>query len=188
MDTGVVLMFAAIVVARIVDVSLDTMRTAAIVQGRRLFGAALGFVQATIFISVVAKVLLSADQLVYVVAYGLGFALGTYIGIAIEQRLAFGQQMALVFTTKGPELAQALIGMGHRVAEVRAHVEGENREMTLLYVESPRKRTRSLIRDAAEVDQNSFCVVNDVRVSGFAARRKHTDSPRVQPGGRPRLR
>ncbi|HXK21952.1 MAG TPA: DUF5698 domain-containing protein [Myxococcota bacterium] len=177
MSTGVALTFVIIVLARIVDVSMDTMRTVAIVQGRRLFAAVLGFVQAVIFISVVAKVLLSVDHLAYVPAYGLGFALGTYFGIAIEERLAFGQQMALLFTRKGAELAKALIGIGYRVAQVHAHVEGG--EMTILYVESPRKRTRRLIRDVGAIDQGCFFVVNDVRASTFVASRDRVDSPRT---------
>jgi uncharacterized protein YebE (UPF0316 family) len=177
MSTGVALTFVIIVLARIVDVSMDTIRTAAIVQGRRLFAAVLGFVQAVIFISVVAKVLLSVDHLVYVLAYGLGFALGTYFGIAIEQRLAFGQQVTSLFTTKGTELANALNAVGYRVATVHANVGGG--EITILYVESPRKRTRSLIRDAGAIDPGCFCIVNDVRVAAFVARGDRVDSPRT---------
>ena len=174
MSTGVAYMFVIIVLARIVDVSLDTVRTAAIVQGRRVFAATLGFVQAVIYISVIAKVLLDVDHPVYVLAYGLGFALGTYLGIAIEQRLAFGKQVASLFTTRGAELTDKLIAAGYRVAAVHAH--GERGEMTIVHVEVPRKRARSLMRDAWAIDKACFCIVNDVRVSGFAARRKRIDS------------
>ena len=46
MNTSVALTSALIVLARITDVTLDTLRTAAIVQGRRVFAAALGFFEA----------------------------------------------------------------------------------------------------------------------------------------------
>jgi len=81
-----------IILARITDVTLDTIRTVAIVQGRRVFAAVLGFFEAVICVCAVAKVLLNMDHPIYAVAYGLGFALGTFLGITIEQRLAFGQQ------------------------------------------------------------------------------------------------
>jgi uncharacterized protein YebE (UPF0316 family) len=174
MSTSVALTFVIIVLARIVDVSLDTVRTAAIVQGRRVFAATLGFVQAVIYISVIAKVLLDVDHPVYVLAYGLGFALGTYLGIAIEQRLAFGQEVASLFTTRGTELANTLIAAGYRVAAVHAH--GERGEMTILHVEVPRKRARGLLRDAWAIDEDCFCIVNDVRVAEYA-------SGRVRPAG-----
>ena len=174
MSTTVAFTFAIIVLARIVDVSLDTVRTAAIVQGRRVFAAALGFVEAVIYISVVGKVLLTIDHPVYVLAYGLGFALGTYLGIAIEQRLAFGEQVASFFTTRGAELAETLTGSGYRVAAVHTQVRGG--EMTILHVEVPRKRARTLIRAAGAIDQACFCIVNDVRVAEFVGRRRTPSS------------
>src|SRR5579862_5438365 len=89
-----------IVLARITDVSLDTIRTVAIVQGRRVFATVLGFFEAVIYVSAVAKVLLNMNHPIYTAAYGLGFALGTFLGITIEQRLAFGRQLASLFTKK----------------------------------------------------------------------------------------
>jgi uncharacterized protein YebE (UPF0316 family) len=169
MNASVAIVCLLIVLARIADVTLDTVRTVAIVQGRRLFAAVLGFFEAVIYISVVAKVLQDLDHPVYVLAYGLGFALGTYLGIAIEQYLGFGQQLASLFTRRGAELAKALVAAGYRVAKVQGHVrEGE---VSILYVEVPRKRARKLIRHAAGIDESCFCVVNDVRLSDFAAPR-----------------
>jgi uncharacterized protein YebE (UPF0316 family) len=169
MSTAVALTFAAIVLARIGDVTLDTIRTVAVVQERRMFAAVLGFVQAVIYISVVAKVLLNIDHSVYILAYGLGFALGTYLGIAIEQRLAFGEQVASLFTTRGVELANALTAEGYPVAEVDTRVRGG--EMTILYVQVPRKRARKVIREASAIDSSCFCIVNDVRFMRYAALR-----------------
>ena len=168
MNTSVALTFALIVLARITDVTLDTLRTAAVVQGRRVFAAALGFFEAVIYVTAIAKVLLNMDHPIYALAYGLGYALGTYLGIAIEQRLAFGLQVASLFTRKGLELAKALTEAGYRVARVETHVR--DGDMTLLYVEVSRKRAPKLIRDAGEIDKDCFCVVNDVRVAGYAAR------------------
>ena len=93
MNTTVFITFWLIVLARIVDVTLDTIRTVAIVQGRRMFSASLGFFQAVVYISAIAKVLLNIDHPIYVLAYGLGFASGTFLGITIETRLAFGHQL-----------------------------------------------------------------------------------------------
>ena len=109
MNTTVVITTLLIVVARIVDVSLDTLRTAAIVQGRRAYAACLGFVEAMVYICAIAKVLQDLSHPSYLVAYALGFALGTYLGIAIEQYLAFGKQVASLFTRKGVDLVEALV-------------------------------------------------------------------------------
>jgi uncharacterized protein YebE (UPF0316 family) len=168
MDASVILTCLIIILARITDVTLDTLRTTSIVQGRRTYSAILGFFEAVIYVSVVAKVLLNLDHRVYVLAYGTGYALGTFFGITIEQRLAFGQQLATLFTRKGMDLAQSLMAAGYRVAEVQGQIH--NGEITILYVEVTRKHAARLILDAAAIDAFCFCVVNDVRLSRYAIR------------------
>jgi uncharacterized protein YebE (UPF0316 family) len=182
MNTSVAFTFVLIVVARITDMTLDTIRTASIVQGRRMFSAILGFFQAVVYILAIAKVLLNMDHPVYALAYGLGFALGTFLGITIEQRLAFGQQLASLFTRKGAELAKALVAAGYRVAKVQGHVR--DGEVSILYIEVPRKQAQKLIRKAGAIDETCFCVVNDVRQASFVERSKPKDEPATRSGSK----
>ena len=103
------------------------------------------------------------DHPIYALAYGLGFAMGTFLGITIEQRLAFGLQVVSLFTRSGAELAKGLVSAGYRVAKVQGPIR--DGEASILYVEVLRKHTRKLISDAAAIDETCFCVVNDVRVA-----------------------
>jgi uncharacterized protein YebE (UPF0316 family) len=166
MNVTVFVTFWLIVLARITDVSLDTIRTVSVIQGRRSFAAVLGFFEAVVYICAVAKVLLNMNQPVYAVAYGLGFAAGTYLGMVIEQRLAFGNQMVLLLTSKGPELAEVLRTGDYRVAEVKGHVREGDR--TILCVEIPRRDVKKLIRLASAVDERCDFIVHDIRLAGFA--------------------
>jgi uncharacterized protein YebE (UPF0316 family) len=174
MNASVALTFLLIVLARITDVSLDTIRTVAVVQGRRKFAALLGFFEAVVYITAVAKVLLNMNHPVYALAYGLGYAAGTYLGITIEQRLAFGNQLASLFTRKGVELAKVLLAAGYRLAEVQGHTQNGN--LTILYVEIPRRHARKLVHDASAVDEACFCIINDVREAAFVAPRRTSAS------------
>jgi uncharacterized protein YebE (UPF0316 family) len=167
MNLTIFITFWLIVLARITDVTLDTIRTVAIVQGRRTFAATLGFFEAIVYICAVAKVLLNMDHPVYALAYGLGYASGTFLGITIEQRLAFGQQVASLFTRKGVDLAKALRAAGYRLVEVKGHTR--DGDLTILYVEIARRLAQKLVRDATTVDESCFCIVNDVRVASLMA-------------------
>ena len=177
MPTSVAVTFVLIIVARITDVTLDTVRTADIIQGRRVFAAILGFFEAVVYICVVAKVLLNMNHPVYALAYGIGFASGTYFGIVIEQHLAFGEQVISLFTRKGEELYLALTDAGYRVAEVHGH--SRDGDLAILHVEISRKLARNLVRDAAALDPSCFCVINDVRMAkyltGSTPNSKHMD-------------
>ncbi|MDB6038660.1 MAG: hypothetical protein JWM99_2501 [Verrucomicrobiales bacterium] len=169
MNTTILFTFCLIVLARIIDVTLDTIRTVAIVQGRRVFAAVLGFFEAVIYISAIAKVLLNMNHPVYALAYGIGFASGTFLGITIEQYLAFGDQLATLVTRKGVDVADALRTAGYRFIDVKGHATDS--DLTLLYVEVPRRQAQKLIREARTADEWCFCIVNDVRVTQSAARR-----------------
>ena len=168
MSLTVFITFWLIVLARITDVSLDTIRTASIIQGRRLFAAVLGFFEAVVYICAVAKVLMNMSQPVYALAYGLGFALGTYLGMVVEQRLAFGNQMVLLLTSKGQELAEALRGANYTVAEVEGRIREGDR--TILGVEVPRRNARKLIHLARTFDEGCDFIVHDIRFANFARR------------------
>ena len=137
MNLTVFATFWLIVLARITDVSLGTVRMVSVVQGRRAFAAVLGFFEAVVFISVVAKVLLNMNQPVYALAYGFGFATGTYLGMLIEQRLAFGKQLVFLLTPKGPELADVLRAGDFLLAEVKGRT-GEG-DLNILCVEIARR-------------------------------------------------
>jgi uncharacterized protein YebE (UPF0316 family) len=168
MNLTVFATFCLIVLARITDVSLGTIRMVSVVQGRRGFAAVLGFFEALVFISVVAKVLLNMKQPVYALAYGLGFATGTYLGMLIEQRLAFGKQLVFLLTHKGPDLAEVLRAGEYRVAELK----GQTRDgfLTILCVEIARREANKLIRIASAVDEQCVVIVNDIRRAELARR------------------
>ena len=166
MSITVFVTFWLIVLARITDVSLDTIRTVSVIQGRRAFAAVLGFFEAAVYICAVAKVLLNMNQPVYAVAYGLGFAAGTYLGMVIEQRLAFGNQLVLLLTPKGLAVAEVLRKGNYRVAEVKGH--SREGDLMILCVEVPRRHAQKLIRLARAVDDRCDFIVNDIRLADFA--------------------
>ena len=168
MNLAVFVTFWLIVLARIIDVSLDTIRMVSVVQGRRTFAAVLGFFEAVVYICAVAKVLLNMNQPVYALAYGLGFATGTYLGMVIEQRLAFGKQLVFLLTPKGPELAKVLRAADFLLAELKGRTR--DGDLTILCVEIARREAQKLMRMASAVDERCVVIVHDIRRSDFARR------------------
>jgi len=156
-----------IIVARIGDVSLGTVRTICVINGRRSIAWLLGFAEVLIWIFVVATVVGEArENPVYGVAYAFGFACGNFIGISVEQRLAWGEQMLTVFTHQGPGMAFALRDKGFRVTQIRG--EGRDGPVNLLHVKTARRKIRQLAELVRMIDQKCFYVVTDVRHASTA--------------------
>ncbi|MGM0365684.1 MAG: DUF2179 domain-containing protein [Actinomycetota bacterium] len=77
-----------IFVGRVIDVSLGTIRFNMIIRRRKIFAAVIGFIEVTIFIAVIARVVQDLNNFYGILAYGAGFAAGTLIGIKISEKLS----------------------------------------------------------------------------------------------------
>lgn len=152
-----------IAAARVVDVSLGTLRMIAVVHGRRGLAWALGFFEVLLWVMVVSQVIrvIDLEHWYYGVAYALGFATGNWVGIAIEQRLAHGEQAVRVFTRRGSELAAVLRGSGYGVTTFVGH--GKDGPVDMLYIEALRRHVPDVIATVRAFDAAAFYVVDDVR-------------------------
>src|SRR3972149_2733873 len=72
--------------ARIVDVSLGTIRVNMIIRKKKIIAALIGFVEVTIFISVIVRIIKNVDNIYGILAYGAGFAVGPIVGIIITEK------------------------------------------------------------------------------------------------------
>lgn len=87
-----------IFLARIVDVSLQTIRIVAIARGIRWLAPLVGFFEVLIWIVAISQIMKRASSPMAYIAYAAGFAAGTAIGQAIERRLTLGMVLVRVIT------------------------------------------------------------------------------------------
>jgi len=154
-----------IFVARIVDVSLGTIRTIVVVQGRALIAWILGFCEVLVWVIVVSKVIHNLDNPPYIIAYALGFATGNVVGIMIENRVAIGTQIVRIFTRHGADLTSALLLEGFRVTRFKA--QESTGAVNMLFIPVIRRQTRSLIGTCGRIDPECYCIVDDVRSAAY---------------------
>ena len=96
--------------ARVSDVTLLTIRTLMVVQGRKLQASIIGFFEVLVYIVALGKVVSSLDDPMNILFYALGFAAGNYVGITIENKIALGNLGAQIIlkTDKNNELIEIL--------------------------------------------------------------------------------
>jgi uncharacterized protein YebE (UPF0316 family) len=160
---GVLLTCGAIVVGRIADVTLGTLRTVFVVHGRRGVACVLGFFELLIWVVVVSRVVGNLDKPIYAVCYATGFALGTYLGITVEGWFGAGDQVLRVFTRLGKGLVAELRGMGYVVTQFEG--AGKEGPISMLFLQTPRRRVRPAIEAVLRADPECFYIVDDIRLS-----------------------
>ena len=162
MDMTVLGVSVLIIFARIADVSLGTLRTVSVIQGRRGVSWFLGFAELLIWVFAVSAVIHNLDKPVYALSYAFGFATGNYVGLTLERWIAFGEQVVRVFTRQGPKVAVQLRSEGFRVTSFPG--EGRDGPVQMLFIEIPRKKTQDIILFSRQIDPKCFCIVDDIRL------------------------
>ncbi len=148
---------------RICDVSLGTMRTIAVVQGKLKVSVALGFFEVLIWICGVSQVMLCVRQYpVVAVAFAAGFATGNGVGILLERMIAMGSvSLTIISPGAGAAIAERLRANGQRLTTFAG--EGRDGPVTLIYTTCPRRALRKLLELARSLDPRLFYTVEPLR-------------------------
>lgn len=153
-----------IILARIGDVSLGTMRTVAVVSGHRGLAWLFGLLEMTIRVFVVSAVIAHIrTEPAYGLAFALGAATGNYVGVTLQRWLPFGDQVVRVFTREGTPMFERLRGDGYGVTKFQG--EGRDGAVTMLFVQVGRPKTRHVVHAAREIDPRCFYTIDDIRVA-----------------------
>lgn len=100
--TSFLLLPLLIFVARVADVTVATVKLMYVVNNARRIAALLGFVEALITIMALSRIMHEASHWSAFVAFAAGFSTGTYVGMSIEAKLAYGSCMVRWFSKKLP--------------------------------------------------------------------------------------
>src|SRR4029078_11993146 len=82
-----------IFLARMCDVTLGTLRNVFISKGLRNVVPVLGFFEVTSWLLSIKQIMQHLDNPLCYIAFAGGFAMGTYVGLFVEKRLAIGMQV-----------------------------------------------------------------------------------------------
>lgn len=143
---------------RIVDVTLGTMRTISVVNGRVRLSVVLGFFEILTWLTAVSQAILRVrEDPVLMVAYAAGFAAGNAIGITLERRLALGQCVVRFISREGHAVAEVLRAHG----TVLGAFESDSPEEpdTLVFATLARRDLGPVVSAARAIDPGVFYVV-----------------------------
>lgn len=162
-----------IYLARIVDVSCDTMRVLFTVRGKRAIAGILGFLQALIWIFAVGTAIRHLDSWLHVFAYAAGYATGAVTGITIERYVAYGvAQVRIVTREHGRAIADALRDLGFGVTQSAG--EGRAGAVEVLHTIVQRSQVEDVMRVVDRHDPVAMVTVEEPRAvrGGFVDTRE----------------
>ncbi len=147
---------------RIIDVSLGTLRIIFVSKGEKYIAPVIGFFEVLIWIVVISEIFSRANDFTAYLSYAAGYATGNFVGILIEQRIAFGILLCRVYTKgNGKELVSLLNRQNYGATLI--HGTGSLGEIDVIETVVDRKQMKRVEKIFTEFDPNVFFVVEDVR-------------------------
>ena len=149
--------------ARICDVSIGTIRILFLQRGHKLWAPILGFFEVTIWLLAIRQIMQNLNNVFCYIAYGAGFATGNYIGMLLEEKLAFGKLVLRIITTShAAKLANEMRKSGLGLTQVDAKGHSGKVDLILAVIE---RKDLPMVADMTERYQpDAFYSIEDTRM------------------------
>ncbi len=148
---------------RIFDVSFSTMRIILSVRNARWIVPILAFFEVAIWLTAAGNAIRHLSSPLHVLGYTTGFAAGTWVGLWIEQKLAFGwASLQVVSRDAGAELAARLRDRGFGVTELSA--QADDNRVDVLQAILKRRAIPTAIAIIERSDPDAFGMVDQPHV------------------------
>jgi uncharacterized protein YebE (UPF0316 family) len=148
--------------ARVLDVTIGTLRIIFVSRGFKGKAALLGFFESLIWVLAVSQVIQNLTNVLTYIAFALGFAAGNYVGMLIEERIAFGNLIVRIITRKdATELLKQLWHSGYGVTNLPGH--GESGPVQLIFTVCRRRDLPTVIQLVKRFNPRAFYTIEDVR-------------------------
>lgn len=163
MTSPAVLIPLTIFFARLVETSLETIRTVYVSRGHQYLSAGIGVIKVAFWLLSTGLVLTNLDNIWGILAYIAGYGFGTIIGMEIEERISIGNVVVRIISGKDPQpLMSRLKGMGYGITRL----EGSgyfSPDVSVLLMVVPRKELSQLLEILKNEYPSLLYTVEDVR-------------------------
>lgn len=148
--------------ARVVDVTLSTIKILFVMNGKRDIAPLLGFFEALIWLVAIGQIISNVDNVWSYLAYAGGFATGTWVGMFFEEKLAVGRVvLRLIVNDSIDDLRDFLHEHDFRYSILDG--EGRMGKVSIVFLVVDRDKLPQLIAGVNEHHPNAFYTIEGVR-------------------------
>ncbi|MDQ3073730.1 MAG: DUF2179 domain-containing protein [Bacteroidota bacterium] len=158
-----------IFLARVCDVSISTIRVLTVISGRKKIAPFLGAIEVTIWLLAIGQIMQHLDNVACYIGYAAGFAMGTYVGMQIEERLAFGNYVIRIITDNAQVLVEHLRNLQYSVTCL--HAEGNSGDVNVIFLVIKRKEFEDIVQVIKRFNPQAYYTVASIKhvdAGGFA--------------------
>ena len=131
-------------------------------RGFKQFASVVGFLEVIFWISALGFVMANLTSILAYISYALGFSLGVYIGMLIEEKLAIGVLlMEVILSENTDKFIESLKVRGYGATIIEG--KGLFHPVQIVYVLFERKRLCEILGILNSVSPDAFYSLQDIR-------------------------
>jgi uncharacterized protein YebE (UPF0316 family) len=149
--------------ARIADVSMETVRVIYISRGIKYLAPIIAFFEIVIWLLAMEVVMQDLANIANFMAFALGFATGTYVGLEIEERLSIGMVILRIITTEESEGQITAFLAAENCGVTRLDAQGSRGNVKMILSLVNRTDVLRITEYIHTVNPHAFFSIEDVR-------------------------
>ena len=151
-----------IFLARMSDVTLATLRNIFLSKSVKYIVPFLGFIEVLIWLLAISQIMKNLHNPVCFVAYAMGYSMGIFVGIKIEERLALGLQIMRIFTQHDSDKLKQVLA-DHDFGVTTIDGQGAKGPVKILLTIVKRKDIALMRELIKEHQPDAFYSIEDIR-------------------------
>ena len=146
--------------AKIIEITIQSLKTCMMVKGQRLKAAGLGLLECTIWGLVISTIIGTlGDEPLLLAFYCIGYATGLYLGSTLESKIALGtSSLQLIANDENTQKIIAYLRESERGYTV-VDGYGSTDKMNLILIVLPRRDALPTLKGIRKMCQNNVFVV-----------------------------
>jgi len=148
--------------SRLADVSLGTLRSVLASKGKKKIVPFIGFFEVLLWLLAISQIMQNLNNVMCYIAWASGYAMGSYLGLTIEEKLAIGVQVVRIITNQNSDaFITELRTTNHGVTVIDGH--GARGPVKMIFTIVKRKEVSDVIQLINAHHLQSFYSVEDIK-------------------------
>ncbi len=152
---------------KFIELTLMSVRIICVAKGYKKAAFFISFIESITWLAAISIVFNNLTNFINAIAYALGMATGSYVGIILEQKLALGLVLVRIITQKeANKLLLNLRKVGFRVTDLNARSNFS--KVKVLFATVKRKDLNKLIDLVRQYNPQAFFTIEEVKEASLA--------------------
>ena len=162
---NIIMLCFLIIAVRVIETSMATVRMIFTIKNNKAVATSIAFFEILIWFLIVKEALNTTNSSILIaISYALGFALGTYLGMIINEKSVSTNLIVTTIINKNKtKIYKSLTERGFAFSSLKAKGKDLKMNKDIIFIVTTSKKMKKLEKILLELDNNAFIITNEAK-------------------------